>query len=149
MFDAGERALLLGAPARSSSRRTGSKPSLLVWLDRVEEGLLRELLIDAWRGRSAKRLVHQWEQRATRERLACRQPESSDGPGEGCSLGAPPVHRHQRLRQHPDALAPDGPDERDAATELPQALGTATARATVAAMDKPRISVPRHTHESA
>ena len=47
----------------------------------------------------------------------------------------------QRLRQHPDALAPDGPDERDAATELPQALGTATARATVAAMDKPRISV--------
>ena len=78
VFESGERALLLGqAPGTFFiTPHWQSSPSLLVWLDRVEEGLLRELLIDAWRGRSAKRLVHQWEQHATRERLACRQPES-------------------------------------------------------------------------
>ena len=39
-----------------------SSPSVLVWLARVEEGMLRELLVDAWRSRATKRLLREWEQ---------------------------------------------------------------------------------------
>jgi hypothetical protein len=36
-------------------------PSVLCWLDRVDGGLLREVLIDAWRARAPKRLVREFD----------------------------------------------------------------------------------------
>jgi hypothetical protein len=38
-----------------------SSPSVLVWIGSVDDALLRELLIDAWRSRAPKRLAREWE----------------------------------------------------------------------------------------
>jgi hypothetical protein len=43
-----------------------SSQSVLVWLGQVDEQLLDELLVDAWRSRAPKRLVREWEGRAGR-----------------------------------------------------------------------------------
>jgi hypothetical protein len=40
-----------------------SSPSVLVWLDRVDPDLLRELIADAWRARAPKRLVREFDRR--------------------------------------------------------------------------------------
>jgi hypothetical protein len=40
-----------------------SSPSVLVWLDRVDPDLLRELITDAWRARAPKRLVRELDGR--------------------------------------------------------------------------------------
>jgi len=63
VFDAGERELLLGQDPDTFfvTPHWQTSPSVLVWLDRAQDGLLSEILTDAWRGRAPKGLVSQWE----------------------------------------------------------------------------------------
>jgi hypothetical protein len=39
-----------------------TSPSVLVWLEAVDPTLLRELVVDAWRGRAPKRVVREWDE---------------------------------------------------------------------------------------